>query len=82
MWLGGRWVPVPMAVGALLADFFYENEDVLYPPGPNVLGGRKYIRYVKHAAIHGWQKAEAGLRAERERKNAQFTLPFDEGDTA
>lgn len=64
----GRWVPIPMAFGAILADFFYENEEVLYPPrgdaGPK--GGKKYLDYLQGAAYVGWEAAESYLQDEKE----------------
>jgi len=59
------WRPVSMMAGALLADFFWENEEHLYPQANGYLGGNKYLKYLRHAAIHGYGRAEAGLRAER-----------------
>lgn len=70
---GGTWRAVHMRLGAMLADFFYENEDVLYPPPAK--GGRKYLDYCRDAAKHGWEKAEAVLRIERRQKSL-----FDEED--
>ena len=72
MWAGnlagpGVWVSVPMCLGAVLADFFYENEGIIYPPP--MLGGRKYLDYVNVAATQGWQVADAGLRAERQARH-------------
>ena len=75
-WLiGGKWRAVHMRVAAMLADFFYENEDALYPP-PRYKGGRKVLTYLRHAGLHGWEKAEAGLRVERNTTHLQATL-FD-----
>lgn len=63
-WSGRAWVPVEMALGAFLADFFYENEEVLYPP-PN-MGGQYYIEYVCNEAAHrGWVTAALNIRKER-----------------
>lgn len=73
--IGGRWRPVRMAVGAFLADFFFENEQVLYPPRPDgsgPKGGAKYLDYIRHAARFGWEKAEAGLVAERQVKESRL----------
>lgn len=63
------WRPVPMLVGAMLADFFGENEDVLYPPP--AAGGRKYMGYLWDAYQTGWQSADARLRQERAAKEAR-----------
>ena len=58
----GRWIPVRMNVGAVLADFFYENEDHLYPSGA---GGRKYLGFLHEAARHGWRQAVGRLADEK-----------------
>lgn len=63
----GCWRPVKMAHAGLIVDFFFENEDVLYPP-PQFDGGRRFTDYLKHGLKHGWQSAEAGLRIEKEAK--------------
>lgn len=56
-WLTDRgWVPVDMAAGGLLADFFYENEHRLYTH-PNALGGEKYMRFLQDCVRLGWQEA-------------------------
>lgn len=65
--IDGTWRPIHMRQGALLADFFFENEDVLYPP-PQYKGGKKYLEYVRDAARCGWEKTEAVLRLERRQK--------------
>lgn len=70
----GKWVAVRMAVGGMMADFFFENEEVLYPPPAK--GGKKYLDYVRDAARFGWERAEAALRVERAVKNMQPSL-FD-----
>ena len=74
-YVDGQWRPIHMRIAALLTDFFYENEDVLYPPPAK--GGQKILDYLRWAAKNGWEKAEAGLRAERELKRARPVL-FDD----
>lgn len=78
-WLEGRWVPAPMSWGALLGDFFYDNEQFLYPPMPNnrLKGGEKYVLFVRHAGRHGWRSAMAGLRAEKAMREARTPSLFD-----
>lgn len=73
-WVDGSWRPVRMALGAFLADFFYENEEVLFPYPKK--GGRKYLDYLRDAAKYGWEKADAVLRVERAKKRAQPQLDF------
>jgi hypothetical protein len=60
------WLPVRMAMGWMQADFFYENEDVLYPPPAQ--GGQRYLHYVDGAARLGWETAQAMLESEQNEK--------------
>ncbi len=75
VYVGDAWRPVHMRLGAFLADFFYDNEEVLYPlftPDDiktHWMGGKKYLVYVSSAARHGWEMAEAQLQAERAQRN-------------
>lgn len=72
---GQGWQPVHMYLGGFLADFFTENEDVLYPRyTPEGLrtpwrGGEKYLAYLRDAWKYGWHKAEAELQRERAQKS-------------
>lgn len=75
----GYWLAVSMTLGFLLADFFFQNEDVLYPPSQGYRGGYKYLNDCKVAALHGWDKAAAGLRAEKAMKADRL---FDTGEVA
>jgi hypothetical protein len=69
------WRPVHMRLGAFLADFFGENEEILYPPfTPEGYktpwqGGRKYLNYLRAAWQYGWEKAEGELQRERSQKD-------------
>ncbi len=66
---GTRWVPVTMTTGFMLADFFHENEEVLYPP-PQFKGGAKYLSECRGAARDGWEHTANRLRLERKYKQA------------
>ena len=66
--VNGEWWSIPMAATAIIADFWYENEDVLYPPTRGFLGGRKYTRYLRKAIEEGWESAEAELQSEKAAK--------------
>lgn len=57
------WRPVSMRAAAALADFFYDNEDALYPPP--ALGGVYFLRYLDQAARHGYETADQRLRIEK-----------------
>lgn len=73
-WLTSEgWIAIPMAAGAVMADFWYENEDVLYPPP--AMGGRKYLSYLATAARDGWEAADATLQAERAAKRGEPPSP-------
>lgn len=69
----GLWRPVTMRMVFFLADFFFENEELLYPP-PRYLGGAKFRRAVKQAMEKGYKQADASLQVERQRKDAQRDL--------
>ncbi len=60
-----RFLPVHMRLGGLLADFFYENEGILYPPDEGFAGGNYYLGYLHQAARQGWQVADDKLQEER-----------------
>lgn len=59
------WRPVDMALGFFLADFFGENEDVLYPPGDGNKGGRMYLGRCSVAYRDGWEVAVGKLAEEK-----------------
>jgi hypothetical protein len=71
------WEPVKMALGGLLTDFFYENEQILYPPTPNVgrgrgqRGGAYYLDAMKEAAATGWRPVALRIEAERSAANGR-----------
>jgi hypothetical protein len=55
-----------MALGCLAADFFFENENALYPPNPPFrLGGRLYMTRLDTAVAEGWQVAARMTENER-----------------
>ncbi len=72
------WRAVPMAVGYLLADFFTDNEDILYPPGSvssqggTCVGGEKYMRALRRAKNHGWRAAAEETSYERRSQPSLF----------
>jgi hypothetical protein len=70
----GKWQAVDMQAAAFLADFFYENEEELYPQAEGMQGGRKFWEYLRWAMKHGWTKAQAGLRAEKAMRGVQLDL--------
>lgn len=61
------WIPIRFALAALIADFAFENEDVLYPP-PRYLGGDKFAAYIVRAMTDGWEVAEAVLQREKRQR--------------
>ena len=63
-----RWVSIQMGAGALLADFFYENEEVLYPSRLGKMGGKKYLQFLMHAVEHGYEAAYEVLELEKRTK--------------
>jgi len=59
------WKPIEMTVGFLLADFFFENEEVLYPKPAK--GGDYYLDACEVAARNGWRQADEQLKAAKVR---------------
>lgn len=59
-----------MAAGFLMADFFKENEDVLYPLERGFRGGQMYLDFCQGAVYVGWRAATHQLNEQRERKRA------------
>lgn len=67
-WFSSRqrlWIPVQMSAAALITDFWYENEDHLYPPSRGKRGGKYFLDYLQIAAIEGWETADRKLRREQ-----------------
>lgn len=62
-----EWTPVKMALGFLEADFYYQNENRLYPQNLGFQGGERYLNFVRGAAYLGWEAAVAQLDDERNR---------------
>lgn len=65
------WIAAPMALGFILADFFRQNEDRLYPPQYGWRGGGKYMSAVIASAKHGWRRTVADLNAEKAEREAR-----------
>lgn len=66
------WMAVPMVLGAVVADFFCENEDHLgqFRPHWRSGGGDFFMAYLQEARFRGWQVAEARLQGDKERRGA------------
>lgn len=65
-----RWVPVSMKLGYVMADFYAQNERVLYPYRGDKAGDR-YIIACQVAQFAGWEEAAAQLDYEREQAAAR-----------
>lgn len=63
-----EFVPVKMSLGFLFADFFAQNEGVLYPTKDGFQGGDLYLHYLKGAVLLGWEAVAEQLEIERARK--------------
>jgi hypothetical protein len=63
-----EFAPVSMNLGFLMADFFHENENVLYPPSDGYEGGLRYLRFCRGAVLVGWPEAVARLESEKTAK--------------
>lgn len=74
----GWWRPVRMQTGFFLADFFYENEDVLRERYPGVKlfeGGEMYQRLSRVAGREGYEVAQqmlAGMQARRQERDGSL----------
>lgn len=62
------WRSVPMSLGFLLADFFVENENVLYPPSPTRRGGEMYMDFCRGSVLVGWEASHEYILGQRARK--------------
>jgi hypothetical protein len=67
---GDYWHPVPMALVAYMTEFFYVNEQLLYPPSKGFKGGEKFFEYLRQSVTDGYEVAQAELERERAAKNA------------
>src|SRR4030095_1038690 len=70
------WRDVEMKLGAVLTDFFFENEDWLFPR-PRLNGGMEHLGYLWDAAWVGWPYAETRLQEQKLRRRRK-----DAGDVA
>jgi hypothetical protein len=59
-----QWTKVSMKLGFVLADFYAQNERVLYPYLGNKAGAR-YISFCRGAQSVGWEAAAEQLDLER-----------------
>lgn len=78
VWTSDGWRSVTMELGFFLADFFTENEDILYPPyasnGKTYLGGKKYLYACGTAYNQGYRAAQAGLEWDKKHNGYQVAL--------
>jgi len=52
---------VPMGLGLLMAQFFFDNEEHLYPQAYGYRGGFLYLDVCAKAALQGWEAGTAEL---------------------
>ena len=62
------WCAVPMALGFLLADFFYDNEERVHPPRLYFRGGEYYLDHLLDAVCDGWESQALLVEDQRRRK--------------
>lgn len=72
----GRWIPAPMALAFMLTEFFYHEEEFLYPRQTGYLGGYKFMRYLWDAAIKGWLHARDNLERDKAGKADRISRPY------
>ena len=70
-----QWTKASMKLGFVLADFWAQNERVLYPYRGDE-AGEKYLAECRHAQIAGWEAAAAHLDLERQRARARRNGDF------
>lgn len=70
------WVPIGFDVLGLLHDFFYENEEVLYPSPMGYMGGAKVTDFERFAVKHGHDAAIHRLESEKRMKQSRL---FEDG---
>jgi hypothetical protein len=68
------WRPTAMALLFMLTDFWYENEDLLYPK-PRYQGAEYLLRAVRRAAVNGFQSEVEKLNGEKQRKREREATP-------
>jgi hypothetical protein len=75
------WQRVEMDAAFLIADFMYENENVLYPQRLGWQGGEKPLQQLRIAARNGYEQATNTLHRERSaRAERQEHLWEEAGD--
>lgn len=65
--VAGSWRPVRMELLFFLMDFFFENEEYLYPP-PKFKGGLKILNAARTASMRGYRFAQQELSEEQRQK--------------
>lgn len=66
----GEWRPVTMAHSALHADFFCENEEILYPTCRGQRGAHYFLGWLGTATKVGWDEAVRRLNEDKRKKRA------------
>ncbi len=74
-WLGnGRyWLPLSYEPVGFLIDFFFENEDRLYPR-PTYQGGDYFMAFLRASVRHGYHDAWSGVLADKGQAQQQLDL--------
>lgn len=65
LWNGREYAPVPMGLGGLMADFFYQNEERLYPQQYGFDGGERYLRFLRDCTRRGWRDVLSELKGQK-----------------
>ena|SRR5258708_3879532 len=68
LYVNGEWTWIRMELGFMLAAFFFENEEVIRPPGYRDTGGDYYMRACWDAIYNTWESAAATLRGQRAKR--------------
>ena len=66
----GEWRAVPMTLVAYMTEFFFWNEENLYPRRDGFLGGEKFMEFLRDSVNNGYETATAGLEWEKAGRGA------------
>jgi hypothetical protein len=74
--LNGRQNKVPMEMAGMMVEFFFHNEETLYPPFADYEGGKKFLTYGYNCVKMGYPDATRRLELEKANKDRNLELDF------
>ena len=66
-----KWRPIHMELAAVLVEFFFDNEERLYPRTSGYKGGQKFWDYLVSSVAQGFELSTGVLLGEKLRKRAK-----------